>query len=123
MSLINELSGMSSHINITGVIFYTSQQPWILPGTIRDNILFNKHFDSCRYQRVLQVSSLTDDLQLFSEGDVTLIGERGVTLSGGQKARVALARTIYQEAAIYLLDDPLSAVTQMWVERYYYNWI
>ncbi|KAI6656064.1 Multidrug resistance-associated protein 4 [Oopsacas minuta] len=85
LCLINELLGMSGHIKLTGDTSYTSQQPWIFPGTFRDNILFSKPFDSCRYQRALQVCCLTEDLRLFGEGDMSLVGERCVTLSGGQK--------------------------------------
>ena len=110
MSLINELPGVSGIINIIGTISYAAQEPWIFSGTFRENILFGKPFHSHRYQQVLAVCSLAKDMKLFVEGDLTLMGERGVTLSGGQKSRVSLARAIYKEADIYLLDDPLSAV-------------
>ena len=109
-SLINELPGVSGKINIIGTTSYAAQEPWIFSGTIQNNILFGNHLNSYRYRQVVAACSLEEDFGSFPEGDLTLIGERGVTLSGGQKARVALARAVYQEADIYLLDDPLSAV-------------
>ena len=110
MSLINELPGLSGQISLRGVISYTEQQPWIFSGTFRDNILFGRTLDPQRLQQVISACSLMDDIACFPDGDMTLIGERGVTLSGGQKARVALALAVYRVAEIYLLDDPLSAV-------------
>ncbi|KAJ3322905.1 Multidrug resistance-associated protein 4 [Boothiomyces sp. JEL0866] len=91
-------------------IAYVSQTPWILSGTIRDNILFGQAYDEKRFFNVVKVCSLERDFSLFENGADTIIGERGVTLSGGQKARVALARAIYYDADLYILDDPLSAV-------------
>ena len=87
-----------------------SQTPWILSGTIKENILFGKPFKSEWFHRVVNACSLDRDLTLFPDGADSLLGERGVTLSGGQRARVALARAVYADADIYLLDDPLSAV-------------
>ena len=110
MSVINELPGLSGHLNITGVLSYAAQVPWIFSGTIRDNILFGNTLDSTRYHEVISACSLKEDIDSYEEADLTMIGERGVTLSGGQKARVALARSIYHEADIFLFDDPLSAV-------------
>ncbi|XP_024119607.1 multidrug resistance-associated protein 4 [Oryzias melastigma] len=89
---------------------YAAQQPWVFPGTIRSNILFGKEFDQQKYDRVVKACALKRDLELLPAGDQTVIGDRGATLSGGQKARVNLARAVYQDADIYLLDDPLSAV-------------
>ncbi|KAJ3276362.1 Multidrug resistance-associated protein 4 [Terramyces sp. JEL0728] len=91
-------------------IAYVSQTPWILSGTIRDNILFGQPYDEKRFHNVIKVCSLERDFTLFEDGADTIIGERGVTLSGGQKARVALARAVYYDADLYILDDPLSAV-------------
>ena len=110
MSLIKELPGISGQINMNGISSYAAQQPWIFSGTFRDNILFGSRLHSQRYQQVIAACSLTEDIVAFKDGDLTLIGERGVTLSGGQKARVSLARAVYQKADIYLFDDPLSAV-------------
>ncbi|XP_073368124.1 LOW QUALITY PROTEIN: multidrug resistance-associated protein 4 [Mycetomoellerius zeteki] len=91
-------------------ISYASQEPWLFGGTVRDNILFGQPYDKARYMQVASVCALTQDFQQFPQGDMTLVGDRGVSLSGGQKARVNLARTVYRQADVYLLDDPLSAV-------------
>uniref|UniRef100_A0A8C4L0W8 ATP-binding cassette sub-family C member 10 n=1 Tax=Equus asinus asinus TaxID=83772 RepID=A0A8C4L0W8_EQUAS len=87
-----------------------TQEPWIQFATIRDNILFGKTFDAQLYQQVLEACALNDDLSILPAGDQTEVGEKGVTLSGGQRARIALARAVYQEKELYLLDDPLAAV-------------
>ncbi|KAG9266673.1 multidrug resistance-associated protein 7 isoform X1 [Astyanax mexicanus] len=87
-----------------------AQEPWIQHATVRDNILFGKDFDSGFYQAVLEACALTDDLNVLPDGDQTEVGENGVTLSGGQKSRLALARAVYMDKDIYLLDDPLAAV-------------
>ncbi|XP_029387255.1 multidrug resistance-associated protein 7 isoform X4 [Mus pahari] len=87
-----------------------TQEPWIQCATIRDNILFGKTFDAQLYREVVEACALNDDLSILPAGDQTEVGEKGVTLSGGQRARIALARAVYQEKALYLLDDPLAAV-------------
>ncbi|XP_053458560.1 ATP-binding cassette sub-family C member 10 isoform X2 [Nycticebus coucang] len=87
-----------------------TQEPWIQFATIRDNILFGKTFDAQLYRKVLEACALDDDLSILPAGDQTEVGEKGVTLSGGQRARIALARAVYQEKELYLLDDPLAAV-------------
>ncbi|XP_072516288.1 ATP-binding cassette sub-family C member 10 [Salminus brasiliensis] len=87
-----------------------AQEPWIQHATVQDNILFGKDFDSGFYQAVLEACALTDDLNVLPDGDQTEVGENGVTLSGGQKSRLALARAVYMDKDIYLLDDPLAAV-------------
>jgi ATP-binding cassette subfamily C (CFTR/MRP) protein 4 len=91
-------------------VAYVSQSPWIFSGTVKDNILFGKEFDEKRFNAVIGSCSLQRDLEIFPNGIDTFIGERGVTLSGGQRARVSLARAVYADADVYLLDDPLSAV-------------
>ncbi|CAG2112394.1 unnamed protein product, partial [Medioppia subpectinata] len=83
---------------------------WSFSGTVRENVLFGGVYNEEKYRKVLHVCALQKDLQLFPNGDATVVGERGVSLSGGQKARINLARALYREADIYLLDDPLSAV-------------
>lgn len=85
-------------------------QPWIQNATLRDNILFGSAFDADRYQKVLRYCSLESDLEILPAGDQTEVGERGITLSGGQKARISLARAAYADKDIVLLDDVLSAV-------------
>lgn len=79
-------------------------------STIRQNILFGAPYDHKKYGRAIRASALEKDLELLPHGDLSLVGEKGVTLSGGQKARIGLARALYSEADVYLLDDPLSAV-------------
>ncbi|KAJ7751195.1 P-loop containing nucleoside triphosphate hydrolase protein [Mycena maculata] len=93
-------------------IAYCAQNPWLEHATIRDNIIFGAAygFDEARYQSVIEACALVRDLEVFDAGDMTEIGERGVTLSGGQKARIALARALYSQAKCILLDDPLAAV-------------
>lgn len=93
-----------------GKTAYVSQTAWIQTGSIRENILFGSPMDSHQYQETLERCSLIKDLELLPYGDNTEIGERGVNLSGGQKQRIQLARALYQDADIYLLDDPFSAV-------------
>ncbi|XP_049547987.1 ATP-binding cassette sub-family C member 4-like [Anopheles darlingi] len=97
-------------IEVEGSISYCSQKPWIFEGSIRQNVLFIEQYDESRYREVLKVCALEQDIALWPAGDETLVGERGFSLSGGQKARVSLARALYRRADIYLLDDPLSAV-------------
>lgn len=87
-----------------------TQQPWLQRGTIKENILFGKRYDESKYVEVLTACCLAEDLEQLPGGDLTGVGEGGMTLSGGQKARVALARAIYQDKDIYLLDDIISAV-------------
>ncbi|XP_049671760.1 ATP-binding cassette sub-family C member 4 isoform X4 [Accipiter gentilis] len=109
-AVLGELPKDKGLINVTGRIAYVSQQPWVFSGTVRSNILFDKEYEKEKYEKVLKVCALKKDLELLANGDLTVIGDRGATLSGGQKARVNLARAVYQDADIYLLDDPLSAV-------------
>uniref|UniRef100_A0A803WEM7 Multidrug resistance-associated protein 4 n=1 Tax=Ficedula albicollis TaxID=59894 RepID=A0A803WEM7_FICAL len=109
-AVLGELPKDKGVINVTGRIAYVSQQPWVFSGTVRSNILFDKEYEKEKYENVLKVCALKKDLELLANGDLTVIGDRGATLSGGQKARVNLARAVYQDADIYLLDDPLSAV-------------
>jgi ABC-type multidrug transport system fused ATPase/permease subunit len=97
-------------IQVCGRIAYVSQTAWIQTGSIQENILFGSEMDRQRYHDTLERCSLVKDLELLPCGDLTEIGERGVNLSGGQKQRVQLARALYQNADIYLLDDPFSAV-------------
>uniref|UniRef100_A0A8C2IMT6 ATP-binding cassette, sub-family C (CFTR/MRP), member 4 n=1 Tax=Cyprinus carpio TaxID=7962 RepID=A0A8C2IMT6_CYPCA len=106
-TVLEELPAEKGVIKVKGELTYASQQPWVFPGTIRSNILFGKELQPQRYESVLRACALK---RLLPDGDLTVIGDRGATLSGGQKARVNLARAVYQDADIYLLDDPLSAV-------------
>ncbi|XP_054470688.1 ATP-binding cassette sub-family C member 4-like [Anoplopoma fimbria] len=109
-AILGELSHESGVVKVKGELTYVSQQPWILPGTIRSNILFGKELNPQKYDRVLKACALKRDMDLLPGGDLAMVGDRGANLSGGQKSRVSLARAVYQDADIYLLDDPLSAV-------------
>lgn len=108
--VMNELPATSGNIYKTGDISYASQEPWLYSESVQDNILFGKPYVKDVYQDVIKACALEKDLQLLPFGDKTIVGEKGVILSGGQKARINLARCIYRRADIYLLDDPLSAV-------------
>ncbi|PSS34271.1 ABC transporter C family member 10 like [Actinidia chinensis var. chinensis] len=109
-AILGEVPNIQGTIQVYGNIAYVSQSAWIQTGSIRENILFGSALDNDRYQETLEKCSLVKDLELLPYGDLTEIGERGVNLSGGQKQRIQLARALYQDADIYLLDDPFSAV-------------
>ncbi|XP_066478250.1 ATP-binding cassette sub-family C member 2 [Tiliqua scincoides] len=109
-AMLGEMENIKGHINIKGSVAYVPQQAWIQNATLKDNILFGSSLDEARYQQVLEACALLPDLQLLPGADLTEIGEKGINLSGGQKQRVSLARAVYSNADIYLLDDPLSAV-------------
>ena len=91
-------------------IAYVAQAAWIQNATLRENILFGRPFDAERYEATLEACALKADLAILGAGDMTEIGERGINLSGGQKQRVAVARAVYSDADIFVMDDPLSAV-------------
>jgi len=97
-------------VTVAGSIGYVAQLAWIQSGTIEQNILFGSTMDRLKYDAVIATCALKKDLELFEFQDQTEIGERGINLSGGQKQRIQLARALYQDADIYLLDDPFSAV-------------
>ncbi|KAG8004595.1 Multidrug resistance-associated protein 4 [Nibea albiflora] len=113
-SLLSAILGELPHdevmLKVKGQLSYAAQQPWVFPGTIRSNIVFGRELNLQKYEQVVRACALKKDFELLPDGDQTLIGDQGATLSGGQKARVNLARAVYQDADIYLLDDPLSAV-------------
>ncbi|KAJ8965822.1 hypothetical protein NQ314_003889 [Rhamnusium bicolor] len=108
--ILKELPISEGTLGINGTISYASQTPWLFIGTIRENILFGQQLNKKRYKEVCHVCALERDFSNFPQGDQTIVGERGAMLSGGQKARINLARAVYKDADIYLLDDPLSAV-------------
>ncbi|KAE7997228.1 hypothetical protein FH972_001878 [Carpinus fangiana] len=109
-SILGEMHLLHGLIHSSGSIAYVPQVPWILSGTIRDNILFGKDYDPRRYSDTLQACALDVDISLMVGGDMSYIGEKGVNISGGQRARLALARAIYHGSDIFMLDDVLSAV-------------
>ncbi|KAK4416113.1 ABC transporter C family member 9 [Sesamum alatum] len=108
--ILGEMHKLSGMVRISGSKAYVPQSPWILTGNIRENILFGEPYDSDKYNRTIEACALTKDFELFAAGDLTEIGERGINMSGGQKQRIQIARAVYQDADIYLLDDPFSAV-------------
>lgn len=95
-----------------GSTAYVAQQPWIMNASVKENILFGHRFDPAFYERTVKACALIEDFAQLPDGDETEVGERGISLSGGQKARLTLARAVYARADIYLLDDCLSAVDQ-----------
>ncbi|XP_046989234.1 ATP-binding cassette sub-family C member 4-like [Schistocerca americana] len=109
-ALLGELPVKEGICKINGKVSYACQDPWVFAATIRQNIVFGRPYDRRRYKEVIRVCALQRDLELLPQGDLTVVGERGTSLSGGQKARVNLARAVYHDADIYLFDDPLSAV-------------
>ncbi|XP_067134883.1 ATP-binding cassette sub-family C member 4-like isoform X2 [Centruroides vittatus] len=110
MSMLREIPITSGKVSVNGRIAYASQEAWVFNATIRENILFGEEYQQEKYRKVLHITALEKDISLFPKGDLTIVGERGVTMSGGQKARINLARALYLDADIFLLDDPLSAV-------------
>uniref|UniRef100_A0A182PLM5 Multidrug resistance-associated protein 1 n=1 Tax=Anopheles epiroticus TaxID=199890 RepID=A0A182PLM5_9DIPT len=109
-AFLGEMDKVSGRVNTLGRIAYVSQQAWIQNATLKDNILFGKPMDQRRYNRVIEACALKPDIEMLPGGDMTEIGEKGINLSGGQKQRVSLARAVYNDADVYFLDDPLSAV-------------
>jgi len=108
-AILGELPGESGKLKVEGKISYASQEPWLFNASVRDNILFGLPMDKQRYRKVVKKCALERDFELL-QGDRTFVGERGASLSGGQRARISLARAVYRQADTYLLDDPLSAV-------------
>ena len=98
------------NIQLSGKVSFVSQNSWILNDTIEQNILFFKSMEREKYNKILSICQLKQDLQIFHKGDQTEIGEKGVNLSGGQKARLAIARAVYNDSDIYVFDDPLSSL-------------
>ncbi len=116
-ALLGELDKTGGEVTVPdGVIAYCAQRPWLQSMSIRENILFSSPFEAARYKLVLEACALNPDLASFKHGDFSNIGENGIGLSGGQRARVALARAVYSRAKIVLLDDPLSALDHQTAE-------
>nr|QWN59136.1 ATP-binding cassette C transporter [Rehmannia glutinosa] len=122
-AILGEVPITQGTVQVHGTIAYVSQSAWIQTGTIRENILFGSALNNERYQDTLERCSLVKDLELLPYGDLTEIGERGVNLSGGQKQRIQLARALYNDADIYLLDDPFSAVDAHTAASLFYEYV
>lgn len=120
-AFLGEMTQTGGQTYVNGSFFsYAAQSPWIYADTLRANILLGKAFDKQRYAHVLRACCLDVDLSMIGpSGDSTVIGEKGVNLSGGQRARLSLARALYADADIYLLDDPLAAVDGTVAKRIY----
>jgi ATP-binding cassette subfamily C (CFTR/MRP) protein 4 len=133
MGLLGEIRNIKGKISVNGKVFYVSQEPWIFAGSIKENILFGQEYDQRKFNRIVDACclknvcfdmfELTDDylqnlsiyihekdFKNFEYQENTMIGDKGVNLSGGQRARINLARAMYYDADIYLLDDPFSAL-------------
>ncbi len=111
-SILGDLWKIHGEVVVHGSIAYVAQQPWITNSSIKENILFGHRWDPSFYDATVHACALTDDFRTLPDGDETEVGERGISLSGGQKARLALARAVYARADVYLLDDINSAVDQ-----------
>ncbi|XP_011072485.1 ABC transporter C family member 8-like isoform X2 [Sesamum indicum] len=109
-AILGEIPKKSGTVSVLGSVAYVSQVSWIQSGTVRDNILFGKPMEKNKYEEAIRVCALDKDIESFDYGDLTEIGQRGINMSGGQKQRIQLARAVYNDADIYLLDDPFSAV-------------
>ncbi|KZF22614.1 multidrug resistance-associated protein 1 [Xylona heveae TC161] len=111
-SILGDLWKVRGEVIVHGSRAYVAQSPWVMNASVRENIVFGHRWDPQFYERTVHACALTDDFQALPDGDKTQVGERGISLSGGQKARLTLARAVYARADIYLLDDCLSAVDQ-----------
>ncbi|KAG9234433.1 ABC transporter-like protein [Amylocarpus encephaloides] len=110
-SILGELDKLDGEYERSNeMVGYCAQTPWLQSMSIRENILFSAPYDEVRYRRVMDVCALIPDMASFKHGDLSLVGENGVGLSGGQKSRLSLARAVYSQAKVLLLDDPLSAL-------------
>ncbi|CCG82393.1 putative ABC metal ion transporter [Taphrina deformans PYCC 5710] len=109
---LGELHKSQGTVTTRGTVAYVAQSPWIMNASVRTNIVFGHKFDPQFYQRTVEACALSDDFKALPDGDETEVGEKGISLSGGQKARISLARAVYSRADVFFLDDPLSAVDQ-----------
>jgi ABC-type multidrug transport system fused ATPase/permease subunit len=111
-TMLGDLYKIKGEVVMRGSTAYVAQSPWVMNASVRENIVFSHRWDPAFYDRTIKACALTEDLAVLPDGDQTEVGERGISLSGGQKARLTLARAVYARADIYLLDDVLSAVDQ-----------
>jgi ATP-binding cassette subfamily C (CFTR/MRP) protein 1 len=111
-AILGDLWKAKGEVTVHGSVAYVAQQPWVMNASVKENILFGHRYDPVFYDKTVKACALTEDFAQLPDGDETEVGERGISLSGGQKARLTLARAVYTRADIYLLDDCLSAVDQ-----------
>jgi ATP-binding cassette, subfamily C (CFTR/MRP), member 1 len=109
-AILGDLWKSQGEVVVRGRIAYVAQQSWVMNASVRENIVFGHRWDPHFYELTIEACALVDDFKTLPDGDLTEVGERGISLSGGQKARLTLARAVYARADIYLLDDVLSAV-------------
>jgi len=109
-AILGEMENAAGKIKVGGSIAYASQQAWIINATVKENVSFGKKYDEEKWQKCVDACCLAADLEVLQAGADTEIGEKGINLSGGQKQRISLARALYQDSDVYILDDPLSAV-------------
>lgn len=120
MTILGEMRSIKGNLKVEGSIFYVQQEPWIFSASLRQNIIFGKPYIKEKFNEIVKACCLEQDLKQLENGEKTVIGEKGINLSGGQRARVGLARALYSDAQIILLDDPLSAVDAN-VAKYLFN--
>jgi ATP-binding cassette, subfamily C (CFTR/MRP), member 1 len=111
-SILGDLWKINGEVVVHGRLAYVAQQPWVMNASVKENIVFGHRWDPHFYNQTVNACALADDFRQLPDGDQTEVGERGISLSGGQKARLTLARAVYARADIYLMDDVLSAVDQ-----------
>lgn len=111
-TMLGDLYKLKGEVVMRGTSAYVAQSPWVMNASVRENIVFGHRWDAAFYDRTVKACALTEDFSILPDGDQTEVGERGISLSGGQKTRLTLARAVYARADIYLLDDVLSAVDQ-----------
>ncbi|KAK3140524.1 hypothetical protein QOZ80_5AG0402140 [Eleusine coracana subsp. coracana] len=109
-AMLGEIPRMTGSVAVSGSVAYVAQTSWIQSGTVRDNVLFGKPMNDEEYEKAIRCCALDKDIENFPHGDLAEIGQRGLNMSGGQKQRIQLARAVYNDAGIYFLDDPFSAV-------------
>ncbi|XP_037835575.1 multidrug resistance-associated protein 5 [Kryptolebias marmoratus] len=120
-AILGQMTVLEGTVAVRGRMAYVAQQAWILNATLRDNILFGQEYQEDRYQSVLSACCLRLDLNLLPNADLTEIGERGANLSGGQRQRISLARALYSDRDVYILDDPLSALDAHVANHIFHN--
>ena len=109
-SLVGEMTKNAGLVMVNGTMSLSAQQAWLVNDTVRNNILFGKPYDDAKYKEILKVCCLEDDLKMLAGGDQCEIGDRGINVSGGQKARISIARCCYSDSDVVVMDDPIAAV-------------